>query len=166
MIDKRNLLYLCKVKVIKMYELNLPTFDFRLKKEQDFVCIYDVIRKKYVKLTPEEWVRQHVVHLLLEQKQYPSSLMNVEVGMEYQKMKRRADIVCYNSDGSVFLVTECKAPEVKITQEVFEQIAQYNILLKSRYLLVTNGLTHYACEIDVEHKTYTFLKEIPNYKVL
>lgn len=147
-----------------MYELNLPTFDFRLKKEKSVVFIFDVIRKKFVKLTPEEWVRQHVVHFLLEQKHYPASLMNVEVGMEIQTMRRRADIVCYESDGGVRLITECKAPEVKITQTVFEQIAQYNMCLKAKYLLVTNGLEHFVCEINAEQKTYTFLQDIPPYK--
>ena len=147
-----------------MYELNLPTFDFRLKKENSVVFIFDVIRKKFVKLTPEEWVRQHVVHFLLEQKHYPASLMNVEVGMEIQSMRRRADIVCYEPEGGVRLITECKAPEVKITQTVFEQIAQYNMCLKAKYLLVTNGLEHFVCEINVEQKTYTFLQDIPPYK--
>ncbi|MCR4799633.1 MAG: type I restriction enzyme HsdR N-terminal domain-containing protein [Bacteroidales bacterium] len=147
-----------------MYELNLPTFDFRLKKENSVVFIFDVIRKKFVKLTPEEWVRQHVVHFLLEQKHYPASLMNVEVGMEIQTMRRRADIVCYESDGGVRLITECKAPEVKITQTVFEQIAQYNMCLRAKYLLVTNGLEHFVCEINAEQKTYTFLQDIPPYK--
>ena len=147
-----------------MYELNLPTFDFRLKKENSVVFIFDVIRKKFVKLTPEEWVRQHVVHFLLEQKHYPASLMNVEVGMEIQTMRRRADIVCYESDGGVRLITECKAPEVKITQTVFEQVAQYNMCLKAKYLLVTNGLEHFVCEINAEQKTYTFLQDIPPYK--
>ena len=123
-----------------------------------------MIRKKFVKLTPEEWVRQHVVHFLLEQKHYPASLMNVEVGMEIQTMRRRADIVCYESDGGVRLITECKAPEVKITQTVFEQIAQYNMCLKAKYLLVTNGLEHFVCEINAEQKTYTFLQDIPPYK--
>ena len=149
-----------------MYELNLPTFDFRLKKENSVVFIFDVIRKKFVKLTPEEWVRQHVVHFLLEQKHYPASLMNVEVGMEIQTMRRRADIVCYESDGGVRLITECKAPEVKITQTVFEQIAQYNMCLKAKYLLVTNGLEHFVCEINAEQKTYTFLQDIPDYKTV
>ena len=147
-----------------MYELNLPTFDFRLKKENSVVFIFDVIRKKFVKLTPEEWVRQHVVHFLLEQKHYPASLMNVEVGMEIQTMRRRADIVCYESDGGVRLITECKAPEVKITQTVFEQIAQYNMCLRAKYLLVTNGLEHFVCEINAEQKTYTFLQDIAPYK--
>ncbi len=149
-----------------MYELNLPAFDFRVKKDKDFVSIFDVVRKKYVKLTPEEWVRQHVVHFLLEHKNYPASLMGVEVGMEIQTMQRRADIVCYDSQGNVLLITECKAPEVKITQTVFEQIAQYNMLLKAKYLLVTNGLEHFVCEIDSVHKSYRFLTEIPNYKSL
>lgn len=146
-----------------MYELNLPSFDFRLKKESTGICIYDVVRRKYVKLTPEEWVRQHVVHFLLTQKHYPLSLMNVEVGMEIQSMRRRADIVCYNSQADVLLVTECKAPEVKITQEVFEQIAQYNMCLKARYLFVSNGLTHFACEINAEQKSYMFLENVPDY---
>ena len=149
-----------------MYDLNLPPFQYRLEKKNDMVCIFDEIRKKFVKLTPEEWVRQHVVHFLLYQKNYPASLMNVEVGMEIQNMKRRADIVCYDSNGGTLLVTECKAPDVKITQAVFDQIAQYNILLKSQYLLVTNGLDHYVCKIDVANKSYSFLTDIPDYNSL
>jgi len=149
-----------------MYELNLPTFDFRLKKEKEQIFIYDSIRKKYVVLTPEEWVRQHIVHFLINHKHYPATLMNVEVGMNIRSMTRRADIVCYDSQANVLLIVECKAPEVKITQNVFEQIAQYNMSLKSKYLLVSNGLEHYSCSIDHEAKTYQFLQVIPDYTTI
>ena len=149
-----------------MYELNLPTYDFRVKKENGQVVIFDDIRKKFIALTPEEWVRQHIIHFLMEQKHYPASLMNVEVAMKINTMYRRADVVCYNSQANVLLVVECKAPQVKISQLVFEQIAQYNTLLKSRYLLVTNGLQHFICEINHEEKSYKFLQEIPDYNDL
>ncbi len=146
-----------------MYELNLPPFEFRLKKEKEQIFIYDDIRKKYVVLTPEEWVRQHIVHFLISHKHYPATLMNVEVGMNIRSMTRRADIVCYDSQANVLLIVECKAPEVKITQNVFEQIAQYNMSLKSKYLLVSNGLQHYSCSIDHTAKTFQFLQDIPDY---
>ncbi len=149
-----------------MYELNLPAYDFRVKKENGQTSIFDDIRKKFVALTPEEWVRQHVMHFLIEQKHYPASLMNVEVAMTINTMSRRADVVCYDSQGNVLLVVECKAPQVKITQLVFEQIAQYNMLLKSSYLLVTNGLQHYVCKINHEGKSYEFIQDIPDYNNL
>ena len=149
-----------------MYELNLPGYDFRVKKENGQVVIFDDIRKKFIALTPEEWVRQHIIHFLMEQKHYPASLMNVEVAMKINTMYRRADVVCYDSQANVLLVVECKAPQVKISQLVFEQIAQYNTLLKSRYLLVTNGLQHFICEKNHEEKSYKFLQEIPDYNDL
>jgi type I site-specific restriction endonuclease len=149
-----------------MYELNLPTYDFRVKKENGQTSIFDDIRKKFVALTPEEWVRQHVMHFLIEQKHYPASLINVEVAMTINTMSRRADMVCYDSKGNVLLVVECKAPQVKISQTVFEQIAQYNMMLKSRYLLVTNGLQHFICKINHEEKSYKFLQDIPDYNDL
>lgn len=147
-----------------MYELNLPTYEFRLQKENNQICIFDDIRKKFVALTPEEWVRQHIVHFLLTQKHFPASLMGIEVGMKVNTMTRRADIVCYNSQAKVLLIVECKAPEVKITQAVFEQIAQYNMQLKSQYLLVSNGFQHFICKINHNTKTYEFLENIPDYK--
>ena len=119
-----------------MQTLNFPTYEFRFKNNENKRYIFDMIRKKFVVLTPEEWVRQHVVHF-------------------------RYDIVIYRPDGSIFLVVECKAPQVAITQEVFDQIARYNLTLKSENLMVTNGLQHIFYQIDYHRKAYIFLRELP-----
>ena len=120
-----------------------------------------MIRKKFVVLTPEEWVRQHVVHFLLQDRKYPQSLMSVERRIQVNHLTKRYDIVIYRPDGSIFLVVECKAPQVAITQEVFDQIARYNLTLKSENLMVTNGLQHIFYQIDYHRKAYVFLRELP-----
>ncbi len=120
-----------------------------------------MIRKKFVVLTPEEWVRQHVVHFLLQDRKYPQSLMSVERRIQVNHLTKRYDIVIYRPDGSIFLVVECKAPQVAITQEVFDQIARYNLTLKSENLMVTNGLQHIFYQIDYYRKAYVFLRELP-----
>ncbi|HPM12578.1 MAG TPA: type I restriction enzyme HsdR N-terminal domain-containing protein [Bacteroidales bacterium] len=147
-----------------MQELSLPKFDFSIKKINNVPYIFDEIRKKYVKITPEEWVRQHIVKFLIHYKNYPPTLIQLEVSMKIYGLQKRADIVCYNSQGMALLVVECKAPEVSITNQVFHQISNYNILLKAPYLLVSNGITHAACSIDFDSKSYAFLHEIPNYE--
>ncbi|AKA36447.1 type I restriction enzyme HsdR N-terminal domain-containing protein [Flagellimonas lutaonensis] len=146
-----------------MQALNFPRFDFRFKKAEDNLLIFDVIRKKFVLLQPEEWVRQHVVHFLLTTKGYPKSLMNVEKQLIVNKLSKRYDVVVFNPDSSIFLLVECKAPQVKITQDVFDQIARYNRGLGATYLMVTNGLEHYYCQMDYVLEKYTFLKEIPDF---
>ncbi|MBC29419.1 MAG: restriction endonuclease subunit R [Muricauda sp.] len=146
-----------------MQALNFPRFDFRFKKAEDNLLIFDVIRKKFVLLQPEEWVRQHVVHFLLTTKGYPKSLMNVEKQLIVNKLSKRYDVVVFKPDSSIFLLVECKAPQVKITQDVFDQIARYNRGLGATYLMVTNGLEHYYCQMDYVLEKYTFLKEIPDF---
>lgn len=146
-----------------MNKLSLPECNFTIKKNQDKNFIFDIVRKKYVVLTPEEWVRQHVVHFLISHRNYPTTLIGVEVSLHINKQQKRADIVCYNSNQEASLIVECKAPEVEIKQEVFEQISEYNLFLKAPYLLVTNGIKHAICKIDFELKTYNFIKEIPFY---
>jgi type I site-specific restriction endonuclease len=127
------------------------------------VAIFDEIRKKFVILTPEEWVRQHVVRYLLEEKKYSKSYINVEKMITINGMTKRYDIVVFHPDGSIFVLIECKAPEVNITQNVFDQIARYNMVLHANYLMVTNGLHHYFCQMDFESEQYNFLRDLPEY---
>lgn len=143
--------------------LNFPKFNYRFKNTENSVSIFDVIRKKFVVLQPEEWVRQHCIHYLINEKKYPKSLINVEKQLTINGLKKRYDIVVYSTDGSIYLVVECKAPNIKINQNTFDQIARYNITLNATYLMVTNGLQHYFCQIDITAKTYCFLKDLPNY---
>jgi type I site-specific restriction-modification system R (restriction) subunit len=143
--------------------LNFPTYSFRLKNSKNNTHIFDVIRKKFVVLQPEEWVRQHCVQYLIQEKNYPISLINVEKVIVINGLKKRYDIVVFNPDGSLALVVECKAPKVKITQAAFDQIARYNLALKAPYLMVTNGLNHYFCTMNHDLENFEFLETIPNY---
>ena len=147
-----------------MQQLNFPSFSFRFKNSENKVSIFDAIRKKFIILTPEEWVRQHVVQFLMIEKNYPKSLLNVEKVLQVNGLRKRYDIVVYNSDGTIHILIECKAPEVTISQSTFDQIAQYNMTLQSNYLMVTNGLNHYFCQMDNENEKYQFLNELPNYQ--
>lgn len=142
--------------------LNFPKYSFRLKNSENKPLVFDEIRKKFVVLTPEEWVRLHVVQFLLKEKNYPKSLINVEKQLKLNNITKRYDVVVFNNDGSIFLIVECKAPSVEITQLTFDQIARYNLALDAQYLMVTNGQTHYFCQMDFENKRYIFLKEIPS----
>ena len=147
-----------------MQQLNFPSFSFRFKNSENKVSIFDAIRKKFINLTPEEWVRQHVVQFLMIEKNYPKSLLNVEKVLQVNGLRKRYDIVVYNSDGTIHILIECKAPEVPISQSTFDQIAQYNMTLQSNYLMVTNGLNHYFCQMDNENEKYQFLNELPDYQ--
>jgi len=146
-----------------MQKLNFGTYEFRFKNSENKVYIFDEIRKKFVVLQPEEWVRQHVIRFLIEDKKYPKSLINVEKQLVLNGMKKRYDIVIFNSDGSILLLVECKAPTISIKQDTFDQIARYNSDLDAMYLMVTNGLTHYYCKMNKIEENYTFLKEIPEF---
>lgn len=147
-----------------MQQLNFPSYSFRFKNSENKVSIFDSIRKKFILLTPEEWVRQHVVEFLLTEKKYPKSLINVEKIVKVNEMNKRYDAVVFNSDGSIFLLIECKAPEITIDQKTFDQIARYNLSLNAQYLMVTNGLNHYFCQMDFENEKYRFLKELPEFR--
>lgn len=147
-----------------MHELNFPKFSFRFKNNENKVSIFDIIRKKFVILQPEEWVRQNCVHYLIEIKNFPKSLINVEKELVINNLQKRYDIVVYNPNGSIHLLVECKGPYITINQETFDQIARYNLELKATYLMVTNGLNHYYCQMDFDNSQYNFLKDIPNYK--
>ena len=146
-----------------MQNLNFPTYSFRFKNSENKVSIFDEIRKKFILLTPEEWVRQHVVQFLLQDKKYPKSYINVEKLIKINDLSKRYDGVVFQPNGEIFLLIECKAPEVPISQQTFDQIARYNLVLKAKYLMVTNGLNHYFCQMDFENEKYVFLRELPEY---
>ena len=146
-----------------MQNLNFPTYSFRLKNSENNTHIFDVIRKKFVVLQPEEWVRQHCIQFLIQEKNFPISLINVEKVVLINGLKKRYDIVVYNPNGSLALVVECKAPKVKITQSTFDQIARYNLTLKASFLMVTNGLNHYFCTMNPNLESFEFLESLPNY---
>lgn len=144
-----------------MQKLNFPNYNFRFKNSENKVSIFDAIRKKFIILTPEEWVRQNTIQLLLQEKHYPTSHINVEKLIKLNGLNKRYDIVVFEPNGSVLILVECKAPEVKITQETFNQIARYNLQLNAKYLMVTNGLNHYFCQINHEKKAFDFLDDLP-----
>ena len=144
-----------------MLELNLPSFDKKLIQKDGKPFIFDIIRRQYVALTPEEWVRQHFVHFLISEKGYPQSLMANEVQLKLNGMSRRCDTVVYDRTLRPRVIVEYKAPTVNITQQVFDQICRYNMVLQVDYLIVSNGLVHYCCKVDNNTHTYTFLKDIP-----
>lgn len=146
-----------------MQGLNFPQYHFRLKNTENRTHIFDVVRKKFVVLQPEEWVRQHVIHFLMETKGYPISLINVEKQLTINGLRKRYDIIVFNKDGAIDMLIECKAPQVEIDQKVFDQIAIYNLKVKSNYLMITNGINHYYCQINHDEEKYTFLKEIPDF---
>ncbi|WP_405297067.1 type I restriction enzyme HsdR N-terminal domain-containing protein [Algibacter sp. Ld11] len=146
-----------------LQKLNFPEFSFRFKNSENKVSIFDCIRKKFVILQPEEWVRQHCVLYLMEFKKYPISLINVEKELTINDLKKRYDIVIFNPNGTIHLIVECKAPKININQTTFDQIARYNTALNATYLMVTNGLNHYYCQMDFENERYQFLKDIPEY---
>lgn len=144
-------------------KLNLPEYDFRTKNENGKLMIFDGIRKKFVSLTPEEWVRQNFVEFLKLEKNYPASLMAVEKQISVNGNPRRFDLLIYHRDGSPRLIAEFKAPSVKISQNTFDQVVRYNMALKVEFVVVSNGMQHYACKIDYVNNSYNFLKEIPEF---
>ena len=143
-----------------MFQLNLPFYNITLKEENGNHFIFDDIRKKYLRLTPEEWVRQNFVKYLIDEKKYPASLIVIEKGLKLNELTKRADVLIYK-DSSPILLVECKAPNVKITQDTFDQISRYNLTFKVPFLIVTNGMNHFCCQIDFENNSYHFLEEIP-----
>ncbi len=143
--------------------LNFPSYAFRLKTAGSRNKIFDEVRKCWVLLTPEEWVRQHTVRWLVEEKKYASSLLALEKSIEVNGLEKRCDIVAYNTMGKPILIVECKATSVEISQEVFDQTARYNLTLEVDLFLITNGLRHFCCSIDHENKSYNFLPELPSF---
>ena len=149
-----------------MQQLNLPEANFKILQENNKTKVFDIIRKKYVALTPEEYVRQQFIHYLINEKNYPKGLLAVEKQLKIYDLEKRTDIVLYNTSGKPVVIVECKAPPVNITQKTFDQIARYNMNFKAEYLIVTNGLKHYCCKPDYENNTYEFLREIPEYETI
>jgi len=144
--------------------LNFPKFTYRIKNTENNTSIFDIIRKKYVALQPEEWVRQHCLHFLIEVKGYPKSLINVEKELKVNNLKKRYDIVVYHTDGRVRLIVECKAAHIAVNQKTFDQIARYNLVLNADLLMVTNGINHYYCQMDYQSQSYKFLRDLPDYQ--
>lgn len=149
-----------------MTRLNLPPFEIKLRDTKAQPQIFDILRKKYIALTPEEWVRQHFVHFLVEHKGYPAALMANEIQLKVGEKTLRADSVLYSRDLKPRMIIEYKAPHIPITQKVFDQISIYNMLLHVDYLVVSNGLQHYICKMDYNDKKYLFLEDIPDYEEL
>ena len=147
-------------------EINLPPYEIKLREKDGQRQIFDFLRRRYVSLTPEEWVRQHFVHFLIEQKGYPKGLLANEVEQKIGNKKLRCDTLLYNKDLRPRMIIEYKAPEIAITQRVFNQITVYNFLLHVDYLIVSNGRQHYCCRMDYEKGEYTFLQDIPHYTEL
>lgn len=146
-----------------MQLLNLPRYDAKINTSNGKRVIFDCLRRCYVALTPEEWVRQHFINMLLTQKGYPAALTANEVGITLNGMSRRCDSVVYDKQLRPRVIIEYKAPTVKIDAKVFAQIARYNLVLKVDYLIVSNGLQHFCCRMDYEKNSYAFLNEIPAY---
>ena len=149
-----------------MESLNLPTYEFRTAERDGKRTVYDPVRDRYVRLTPEEWVRQHFVQYLVQALRVPAGLVAVEAAFELQGQPQRADIIVHDRRGEPLLLVECKAPRISIGQDAFDQGARYNLVLGAPYLVVTNGQTHYACAIDFENRSYTFLDDLPPYAAL
>lgn len=144
-----------------MHNLNFPNYDFRFQKYQNKLRIFSQLRKKFIVLTPEEWVRQNCVMYLLHERNFSPQLMNEEKKVNVNGMSKRYDLLVYKPDGQIKLIVECKSPEVKLTQDSFDQIARYNLSLDAEYLMLTNGLNHYFCQLDYKKQTYIFLPELP-----
>ncbi|MFO7977706.1 MAG: type I restriction enzyme HsdR N-terminal domain-containing protein [Bacteroidales bacterium] len=146
-----------------MQPLNLPAYPFRMRQQGDKALIFDAFRKKYVALTPEEWVRQHFLAWLALEKFYPVGLIAVEAPLKYHRMAKRADAIIYDQQGKALMIIECKAPEVKITQKVFDQVARYNLPFQVAYLVVTNGMEHFCCKMNDAAQGWAFLDQVPDY---
>lgn len=146
-----------------MQELNLPAYEFRIKTERTKKYIFDTVRKRFVLLTPEEWVRQHFIRYLIEEKNYPESLMAVEKQITLNGKLFRFDLLVFRRNGQPLLIAEFKAPGVKISQDTFDQVVRYNMKLKVERVVVSNGLQHFVCEIDYQQNSYKYLREVPEF---
>ena len=148
-----------------MISLNLPSFDIKIRREGNRAVVLDPLRRRWVALTPEEWVRQHFVNLLVSEKHYPATLVANEVQLSVGEKVMRADTVVYDRTLRPRMIVEYKAPTVAITQKVFDQISVYNLLLRVDYLAVSNGRQHYVCRMDYDNERYLFLEDLPDYEV-
>tara|TARA_B100001540_G_scaffold282740_1_gene273734 strand:+ start:307 stop:753 length:447 start_codon:yes stop_codon:yes gene_type:complete len=146
-----------------MYKLNFPLYQIPLKNKENKTLVFDSIRKKWLKLVPEEWVRLNCIEFLINEKKISRSLISVEKEFKLNNLKKRFDIVVFNKKGEIYLLVECKAPNVKISQSVFNQITKYNLVLKSKFLMISNGINHYFFTMNFESQKIEFLKELPSY---
>lgn len=146
--------------------INLPTYDAKIRRNNDILEVFDPLRRKYVTLTPEEWVRQHFVNYLITEKNYPPSLMANEVGIKFNSLTRRCDTVVYNKLLDPLMIIEYKESNIAITQQVFDQVVRYNNVLKVPYIVVSNGKSHYCCRMDYKSQSFNYLDEIPEYNNL
>ena len=146
--------------------LNLPPYPFKISQRDDVYFIFDEIRKKHLVLTPEEWVRQHFIRYLINEKAFPSTLLQIEGGLSLNQTKKRSDILVYTNSGEKIMVIECKAPGIRISQAVFDQAARYNSVHQAKWLAVTNGLHHFYAQIDHAASQFIFIEEIPEYNQL
>lgn len=149
-----------------MFALNLPAFEANITTSNGQSRIFDILRRRFVALTPEEWVRQHFVHFLIQYKGYPSALMGNEISITLNGTTRRCDSILYSKDGTPIMIMEYKAPSIPVTQKVFTQICSYNYVLRVPYLVVSNGIRHYCCKMDAASREATFLQDIPDYASL
>jgi hypothetical protein len=147
-----------------MQKLNLPDFELKVKEADGKRWIFDAIRKKFLVLTPEEWVRQHFIHYLTGTLNYPRSLIKVEGGLTYNQLAKRSDIVVFDRDGKPWMLVECKSPDIKIDQSTLRQASVYNVSLKAKYITVTNGLVHYCSHIDWNENKIELLNALPDYE--
>jgi len=149
-----------------MFRLNLPQYEIKISEKCGKRMIFDFLRRKYVALTPEEWVRQHFVHYLVEHKGYPKGLIGNEIELQIGAKRLRCDTILYNKVARPQMIIEYKAPNIPLQQKVFQQISIYNLLLKVDYLIVSNGIQHYCCKMDYENQKCLFLEDIPDYEKL
>jgi hypothetical protein len=149
-----------------MFRLNLPPYPIKIQEKGEKRQIFDFLRRKWVTLTPEEWVRQHFTHFLVEHKNYPQALLANEVELRIGEKRLRCDTLLYNKELRPRMIIEYKAPTIQIQQKTFDQISVYNLLLKVDYLVVSNGLCHYCCKMDYERQSYQFLEDIPDYETI
>lgn len=149
-----------------MIELNLPPYAYKLKQNNASVQIWDAVRRKYVALTPEEWVRQHFIAYLVGSKKYPLGRIGNEISLSLNGRSRRCDTLVYDAEGQPLVLIEYKAPHISVSQKVFEQAVRYNICFRVPYIMLSNGISHYCCRIDYDSRKYSFLTEIPLYNEL
>ncbi|MDR3217690.1 MAG: type I restriction enzyme HsdR N-terminal domain-containing protein [Dysgonamonadaceae bacterium] len=147
-----------------MTGLNLPPADLKLKKYGEKNYVFDCLRKQYVRLTPEEYVRQHFIHFLITHRHFPASRLANEVSIDLGNIKKRCDTVLYDDFLQALMIVEYKSPSVQVKQETFDQIARYNMSLNVPWLIVSNGIRHFCCKINKERDGYVFLKDIPDYE--
>ena len=146
-----------------MNRLNFPVFKLPIKNRENKKFIFDFIRKKWVVLTPEEWVRQNTISYLIQIKKYPKSHIKIEGVITINNLKKRYDVIAFNKKYEIQILIECKSPTYKISSKVFDQIALYNLQVSSKYLMITNGIKHYFCKMDYEKKIYLFIDDLPSY---